>query len=86
MTSDDRLMTAREVAEQLAVTTETVLRWTRRGELPALKLPGGAIRYRRAAVEVWLDARATEASASGTRVSATRNPAALADLKSTPLT
>ena len=30
----------------LGVSTETVLRWTRRGELPAIRLPGGAIRYR----------------------------------------
>ena len=42
----DRLLTAREVAERLGVTAETVLRWTRRGELPAIRLPGGAIRYR----------------------------------------
>ena len=42
-----RLLTAREVAEQLGVSTETVLRWTRRGELPAIRLPGGAIRFRR---------------------------------------
>ena len=40
------LRTAREVAEQLGVWTETVLRWTRRGTLPAIRLPGGAIRYR----------------------------------------
>ena len=42
----DRLLTAREVAELLGVSTETVLRWARRGELPAIRLPGGAIRFR----------------------------------------
>lgn len=40
------LLTARQVAELLGVSAETVLRWTRRGDLPALRLPGGAIRYR----------------------------------------
>jgi excisionase family DNA binding protein len=40
------LLSARQVAEYLGVSTETVLRWTRRGELPAIRLPGGAIRYR----------------------------------------
>jgi prophage regulatory protein len=54
-----RLLTARELAEQLGVSAETVLRWHRRGELPAIKLPGGAIRFREADLEAWLDERAT---------------------------
>ena len=48
------LRTAREVADLLGVSTETVLRWTRRGELPALRLPGGAIRYREPDLDQWL--------------------------------
>jgi excisionase family DNA binding protein len=55
----DRLLTARELGEQLGVSTETVLRWTRRGELPAIKLPGGAIRYRPDILERWLDEHET---------------------------
>lgn len=51
------LLTAREVADMLGVSAETVLRWTRRGELPAIRLPGGAIRYREADLEEWLAAR-----------------------------
>jgi excisionase family DNA binding protein len=50
------LLTARGVADQLGVSAETVLRWTRRG-LPAVRLPGGAIRYRPDALEQWLNAR-----------------------------
>jgi excisionase family DNA binding protein len=50
----ERLLTARELAERLGVSAETVLRWTRRGEVPALRLPGGAIRYRPGAIEAWL--------------------------------
>lgn len=53
------LLTARHVAELLDVSAETVLRWTRRGELPAIRLPGGAIRYREAEIEGWLEERAT---------------------------
>jgi excisionase family DNA binding protein len=53
----DRLLTAREVAEWLGVAPETVLRWTRRGDLPAFKLPGGAVRYQRADVDAWLKRR-----------------------------
>lgn len=56
-----RLLTAREVADVLGVSAETVLRWTRRGDLPALRLPGGAIRFREGTLEEWLNARATPA-------------------------
>jgi excisionase family DNA binding protein len=53
------LLTAREVAERLSVTTETVLRWTRHGRLPGFRLPSGALRYRDADLEDWLRERAT---------------------------
>lgn len=53
------LLTARMVADLFGVSTETVLRWTRRGELPAVRLPGGAIRYRERELERWLEGRAT---------------------------
>lgn len=55
----DRLLTAREVADQLSVCPDTVLRWYRRGELPAIKLPGGAIRFQEDALNTWLKDRAT---------------------------
>jgi excisionase family DNA binding protein len=52
-----RLLTARAVAGLLDVSAETVLRWTRRGLLPAVKLPSGAIRYDPAALHEWLTTR-----------------------------
>lgn len=55
----ERLLTAREVADTFGVSPETVLRWTRDGKLPAIRLPGGAIRYRPAELEEWLAERAT---------------------------
>jgi excisionase family DNA binding protein len=54
-----RLLTARDVAERLGVSPETVLRWTRRGDLPAFRLPSGQIRYREDDLEAWLEERAT---------------------------
>lgn len=54
-----RLLTAREVADMLGVSAETVLRWTRKGELPAFRLPGGAVRFRAADLDGWLQERAT---------------------------
>ena len=52
-----RLLTARAVADVLDVSCETVLRWSRRGDLPAIRLPGGAIRFREDVLEAWLCAR-----------------------------
>jgi excisionase family DNA binding protein len=54
-----QLLTAREVAQVIGVSTETILRWTRRGDLPAIRLPGGAIRFREDDLEQWLSHRAT---------------------------
>jgi excisionase family DNA binding protein len=54
-----RLLTARELADLLGVSAETVLRWTRRGDLPAIRLPGGAIRFRADELDGWLTERAT---------------------------
>ena len=48
------LLTTREVAELLGVSSESVLRWVRRGDLPAIRLPGGAIRFRPDDIEAWL--------------------------------
>jgi excisionase family DNA binding protein len=53
------LLTARDVAERLGVSPATVLRWTRQGELPAIKLPGGTLRYTDDALANWLKARQT---------------------------
>jgi excisionase family DNA binding protein len=53
------LLTAREVAERFSVSTETILRWVRRGKLPAIRLPGGAIRFREDAIDRLLDEWAT---------------------------
>jgi excisionase family DNA binding protein len=74
----DRLLTAREVADLINVSTETILRWTRRGELPAIRLPGGAIRFRPAEVDAWLVERATAAGGSVTRPQDRRPPGKLA--------
>jgi excisionase family DNA binding protein len=82
VSESDRLLTAREVAERLGVSTETVLRWVRRGELSAIRLPGGALRFRETAFEAWLAARATGAADRG--VSATRTDRAHRSVLSLP--
>jgi excisionase family DNA binding protein len=54
-----KLLTARQVADLLGVSAETVLRWARNGKLPAIRLPGGAIRFRADDLDGWLEERAT---------------------------
>lgn len=74
-----RLLTAREVADVLGVCTETVLRWTRAGKLPPIRLPGGAIRFREDDLDAWLSARTgvgTERAAPARGVSPTPQDAA----------
>lgn len=57
--AEGRLLTARTVAERLDLSTETVLRWVRSGQLPAIKLPGGSIRIVESTFEEWLASRQT---------------------------
>ena len=50
-----RLLTTRELAEQLGLSTETVLRRWRRGEIPGgIRLASNVLRFREAAIETWL--------------------------------
>jgi len=51
----EELLTARTLAERLKVRPATVLRWARNGELPSIRLPGGAIRFRADVIEDRLD-------------------------------
>lgn len=58
----DRLLTAREQADRLHVSAETVLRWRRQGKLPAdtwCVLPSGQVRFFEDRIEDWLQERAT---------------------------
>jgi excisionase family DNA binding protein len=58
-------LTAADVADTLGVSTRTVLRWVERGELPAVRLPGGRLRVSEAAlaehVAAWSTSCPTEA-------------------------
>jgi excisionase family DNA binding protein len=70
-----RLITARAVADRLGVSTETVLRWTRRGLIPGFRLPGGALRYREDEFDTWLRCRATAAESPARGTQASERPA-----------
>lgn len=58
--SMDALLTVDEVAVWLRVEPATVRRWACEGSGPAHVKVGTFVRYRRAAVEAWLDERTVE--------------------------
>ena len=51
------LLTAREVAARLSVSTGTVIRWASDGKIPSFKLPGGAVRFRDDDIANWLESK-----------------------------
>ena len=55
MDTIDRLMTLAELAEMLGVPVNTVYQWRTRGEGPPGYRIGRHVRYRRSAVEIWLE-------------------------------
>lgn len=56
--NDDRLLTARELADYLGLSNATVLDWFEAGKLPGFRLGakvGAPVRFRRSEVEAWLE-------------------------------
>ena len=56
--SIERLMTLPELSEMLGIPVETLYGWRHRGEGPVGYRIGRHVRYRRAAVEEWLETQA----------------------------
>ncbi|MCA1569278.1 MAG: helix-turn-helix domain-containing protein [Chloroflexi bacterium] len=56
-------MTSGDVAKRFLVSNHTVARWAREGLLPAMRTPGGQLRFRRTDVESFLETREPEAVA-----------------------
>lgn len=52
-----KLLTTRQVAERLSVSSATVLRRWRAGELPGYRLATNCLRFDAGEVEAWLEAR-----------------------------
>ena len=56
----ERLMTLLEVSQLLGVPVATLYRWRHRGEGPSGYRIGRHVRYRRAAVEAWIETQADQ--------------------------
>lgn len=61
----ERLMTTVELSEMLGIPIETLYGWRHRGEGPVGYRVGRHVRYRRATVEAWLEARADRHETAG---------------------
>jgi excisionase family DNA binding protein len=58
----DKLMSLRDVSEMLGIPVHTLYRWRHNGDGPAGYRVGRHVRYRREAVEAWLEQQATSAA------------------------
>ena len=57
----ERLLTIVELSEMLGIPVDTLYGWRHRGEGPQGYRIGRHVRYRRAAVEAWLEGRLDQA-------------------------
>lgn len=58
---DDSMLTYRQVAVALGVPVGTVYAWVHNGAIPHVRLGPRLVRFSRASVQRWLDARAVPA-------------------------
>jgi excisionase family DNA binding protein len=73
-------LTCAQVADELGVSTRTVLRWVDRGELEAVRLPGGRLRVSQAALAGHLASWSTSSSTGAYAGPVTASGAAQCDL------
>jgi excisionase family DNA binding protein len=62
-----QLLTIHELADHLSVSTRTVDRYVRRGQIPFVRLPGRSLRFRADAVEEWITRRTVTPRQTGGR-------------------
>lgn len=58
MRTSDELLTTAEVAERLRVSQVTVARWVKKGQLDAVRLPGGTLRFKESDIASIVDGAA----------------------------
>jgi excisionase family DNA binding protein len=69
----ERLVTARELGEQLGFSAGTIVDWAEAGKIPSFKI-GGRLRFRPSEVEPWLEERRVGATRCDVEVSSRRGP------------
>lgn len=48
------LITSRDLAAELCVSYQTMCSWSKSGKVPAIRMPDGSWRYRRADIDAWI--------------------------------
>ena len=77
MRDSEPLLTTREVAELLGLSTSSVLRRYRNGDLPGYRLGSNVLRFRPSEIEAWIDeCRSRPASATVTSLQLKRDSGA----------
>lgn len=55
------MLTVKEIANKLKVSTKTIYRWSEKRKIPRIILPGGELRFDEAAINEWLIKRTISA-------------------------
>lgn len=64
----ERLLTAREVAGLLGISSHTVLDWFEADVLPGFRLHGRVVRFRESELVAWVDAQRSQPAAAQPRL------------------
>lgn len=64
--NEDRLLTAAEAGRYLGYAEGTVRNKAAAGEIPSVKLPTGALRFRRSSLEEWIQSQPSPAETGAT--------------------
>ena len=51
------LITSRQLAAELSISHQTMCAWSKRGVVPAIRMPDGSWRYRREDLDKWMAER-----------------------------
>jgi excisionase family DNA binding protein len=52
-----KLINIRELSAHISIPVSTIYQWTRKDEIPHVKMPGKSVRFDVAAIEKWLKQR-----------------------------
>jgi predicted site-specific integrase-resolvase len=59
--SPTALPTSRDLCVELSISYQTMCAWSKAGKVPAIRMPDGSWRYRRAEIDAWLADRSNRA-------------------------
>jgi excisionase family DNA binding protein len=70
----DKLLTIQEVADKLSVSVATLYEWSRRGQIPSIKLSRRALRFKESEINAFLSAKSSRSFTGNTNSNALSLP------------